>query len=156
MLLKLRAKFTYKLARWLFNKRWAVNNDRLWSWMQGQFARMAAFDDVEARAFYGHLLLHKGVGQAARNEGVRLLRLAAQSGDARSAYQLGVYCIETEEGRVFDPQQAADWFELALQLKHPLAARKLLFLYGSDGPSETVNEKKAEQVRQRAEAQFSI
>ncbi|NLC09070.1 MAG: sel1 repeat family protein, partial [Gammaproteobacteria bacterium] len=68
---KWRAKFSYWIARRLFNQRWAVDNDKLWEWMQGQFARMAAFEDVPARAFYGHLLLYKGQGPAARNEGVR-------------------------------------------------------------------------------------
>lgn len=150
MLLKLRAKLTYWLARRLFRQRWAVENDSVWEWMQGQFSRMAAFEDVPARSFYGHLLLHKGQGQAARNEGVRLLRLAAQGGDAKSAYQLGGYCLEAGDGKTPDPQQAADWFELALQLEHPLAADKLLQLYGETGPAETVNAKKAEQVRARA------
>lgn len=147
---RLRAKIGYWIARRLFNRRWAVDNDRLWEWMQGQFARMAAFEDVPARAFYGHLLLYKGQGQAARNEGVRLLRLAAQGGDYKSAYSLGVYSLASSETQTPDPQQAAGWFELALQHGHPLAASKLLELYGQDGPAETVNAKKAEQVRLQA------
>lgn len=144
---KLRAKFGYWLARRLFTQRWAVNNDRLWEWMQGQFARMASFDDVRARAFYGHLLLHKGQGMGARNEGVRLLRLAAQSGDARSAYQLGVYSLQENIQQAADPQQAADWFELALQNGHPAAGGKLLQLYDEDGPEATRNSQKAVRIR---------
>ena len=148
---KWRAKFSYWIARRLFNQRWAVDNDRLWEWMQGQFARMAAFEDVPARAFYGHLLLYKGQGPAARNEGVRLLRLAAQGGDEKSAYRLGMYCLENSETQTPEPQQAADWFELALQHGHPLAASKLLELYAESGPAETANAKKAEQIRQQAQ-----
>jgi len=148
---KWRAKFSYWIARRLFKQRWAVDNDKIWEWMQGQFARMAAFEDVPARAFYGHLLLHKGQGQAARNEGVRLLRLAAQGGDEKSAYRLGMYCLESSEAQIPEPQQAADWFELALQHGHPIAASKLLALYEEGGPAETVNAKKAEQIRQQAQ-----
>ena len=146
---KLRAKLGYWLARRLFNQRWAVENDRLWEWMQGQFARMATFDDVSARYFYGHLLLHKGQGMGARNEGVRLLRLAAQAGDAKSAYQLGMYCLQDNIQHAAEPQQAADWFELALQHGHPLAGSKLLSLYGEQGPEQTRDEQKAARIRQQ-------
>lgn len=144
---KLRAKLGYWLARNLFRQRWAVGNDRLWEWMQGQFARMAAFDDVEARSFYGHLLLHKGQGIGARNEGVRLLRLAAQGGDGRSAWQLGVYSLQDSLQQHPDPQQAADWFELALQLGHPAAGGKLLQLYGPQGPEATRDPRKLQRIQ---------
>lgn len=146
---KWRAKLSYWIARHLFTKRWAVENDRLWEWMQGQFSRMAAFEDMEARAFYGHLLLHKGQGMAARNEGVRLLRLAAQAGDARSAYQLGVYSLQENLQQAADPQLAADWFELALQHGHPAAGVKLLQLYGEEGPEATRDPRKTERIRQQ-------
>ena len=115
MFWKWRAKLGYWIARRLFNQRWAVESDALWEWMQTQFARMAGYDDVVARAFYGHLLLHKGQGMGARNEGVRLLRLAAQAGDAKSAYQLGMYSLQESIHQAADPQQAADWFKLAMQ-----------------------------------------
>lgn len=147
-LYKWHARLTYWLARRLFSKRWAVNNDRLWEWMQEQFARMAAFDDVPARSFYGHLLLHKGQGQSARNEGLRLLALAANAGDAKSAYQLGNHCMRQLDGAVAQPEEAVRWFELALEHGHPLAAEKLLELYGENGPVQTVNPQQAERVRQ--------
>ena len=139
----------YWVARRLFNQRWAVETDWIWEWMQTQFSRMATYDDVAARAFYGHLLLHKGQGMGARNEGVRLLRLAAQAGDAKSAYQLGVYSLQDNIHQAGDPQQAADWFELALQHGHPAAGIKLLELYAEDGPAQTSDEKKAERIRQQ-------
>lgn len=149
MFWKCRAMLGYWIARRLFNQRWAVGSDSLWEWMQTQFARMASYDDVQARAFYGHLLLHKGQGMGARNEGVRLLRLAAQAGDAKSAYQLGTYSLQESIHHAADPQQAADWFELAMQHAHPAAGIKLLQLYGEEGPEQTRDEKKAERVRQQ-------
>lgn len=139
---KWRARLSYRLARKLFGKRWAVNNDRIWEWMQGQFARMAAFNDPAARSFYGHLLLHKGQDQPARNEGLRLLGLAANGGEARAAYQLGVHYQDAA-----DPVAAVHWLELALQHGHPLAAEKLLQLYDTGGPPETVDVAQAERVR---------
>jgi len=144
---KWRAGFTYWLARKLFTKRWAVNNDLLWEWMQGQFARMAAFEDPAARSFYGHLLLHKGQGQAARNEGLRLLSLAGKAGDAKSSYQLGMHYLREEDG-AFEPVQAAQWLELALEQGHPLAAEKLLELYDENGPVQTANPEQAGRIRQ--------
>lgn len=149
MFWKWRAKLGYWIARRLFNQRWAVENDALWEWMQTQFARMAGYDDAVARAFYGHLLLHKGQGMGARNEGVRLLRLAAQAGDAKSAYQLGMYSLQDSIHHAADPQQAADWFELAMQHQHPAAGIKLLQLYGAEGPEQTRDDKKAQRVRQQ-------
>ena len=59
---KLRAQVGYRIARKLFNQRWAVENPRVWQWMQERFARMSRYDDVAARAFYGHVLLHRGQG----------------------------------------------------------------------------------------------
>lgn len=149
MFWKWRTLLGYWVARRLFNQRWAVETDWIWEWMQTQFSRMATYDDVAARAFYGHLLLHKGQGMGARNEGVRLLRLAAQAGDAKSAYQLGVYSLQDNILQAGDPQQAADWFELALQHGHPAAGIKLLELYAEDGPAQTSDAKKAERIRQQ-------
>lgn len=149
---KLKAQLGYWLARKLFNQRWAVGSDRIWEWMQGQFARMAAFDNTEARAFYGHLLLHKGQGIGARQEGVRLLRLAAQAGDSRSAWQLGSYCLQETVRQPADPQQAADWFELALQLGHPAAVAKLEQLYGEQGPEATRDPRKLQRIQQQQES----
>ena len=66
---KLRAQVGYAVARKLFNQRWAVDNQRVWQWMQERFARMSEYADVAARAFYGHVLLHRGQDLAAKNEG---------------------------------------------------------------------------------------
>ncbi len=70
---KLRTQIGYRIARQLFNRRWAVANPRVWQWMQVRFARMSNYDDRDARAFYGHVLLHRGQGVGAKNEGLRLL-----------------------------------------------------------------------------------
>ena len=85
MLWKLRARIGYQVARWLMRFPKLVAQPRAWQWMQGQYARMAAQGDVAAQSFYGHLLLHRGHGFGAREEGIRLLRLAAQGGDGKSA-----------------------------------------------------------------------
>ena len=76
MLWSLRARLGYLLARRLLGWPWLVKQPRAWQWMQGQFSRMAALGDVAAQSFYGHLLLFRGQGLGAREEGMRLLRLA--------------------------------------------------------------------------------
>ena len=73
----LRARLGYLLARRLFHWPWLVKQPRAWSWMQGQFARMAALGDVQVQSFYGHLLLFRGQG------------LAAHAGHHREAGQEG-------------------------------------------------------------------
>lgn len=54
---------------------------------------MASLGDVDAQSFYGHILTFRGVGLGAREEGVRLLRLAALAGDGKAAYQVGVISL---------------------------------------------------------------
>ena len=88
MFLKLKARAGYWLARRLFHWSWFVRQPRGWSWLEGQFARMANLGDVGAQSFYGHILTFRGVGLGAREEGVRLLRLAALAGDGKAAYPL--------------------------------------------------------------------
>lgn len=83
MFLKLKARAGYWLARRLFHWSWFVRQPRGWSWLEGQFARMANLGDAGAQSFYGHILAFRGVGLGAREEGVRLLRLAALAGMAR-------------------------------------------------------------------------
>ena len=80
---RLRARLGYWLARRLFHWPWLLRQPRAWTWMQGQYARMAALGNVSAQSFYGHILLFRGQGFGAREEGLRLLRLAAQGGMAR-------------------------------------------------------------------------
>ena len=75
MLWKLRARIGYQVARWLMRFPKLVAQPRAWQWMQGQYSRMAALGDVPAQSFYGHLLLHRGHGFGAREEGIRLLRV---------------------------------------------------------------------------------
>lgn len=87
MLWPVRARLGYWLARRLFHWRWLLQQPRAWAWMQGQYARMAALGHVPAQSFYGHILLFRGQGFGAREEGLRLLRLAAQGGDGKAAYR---------------------------------------------------------------------
>ena len=82
MLWRLMARLSYWLARKLFHWPWCVRQPRIWRWMEGQFARMANLGSTSAQSFYGHILAFRGQGMGAREEGVRLLRLAALSGDA--------------------------------------------------------------------------
>lgn len=145
---KLRTQLGYTVARKLFNQRWAVENQRVWQWMQERFARMSQYDDVSARAFYGHVLLHRGQGLAAKNEGLRLLRLAAEAGDAKSAYQLGLQSLAGSLNEPANALQAAHWWELAGRAGHPLALQRLLELYEQGGPQLPANADDARRIKQ--------
>lgn len=143
---KLRTQIGYRLARKLFNQRWAVEHPRVWQWMEARFARMSGYDDVEARAFYGHILLHRGQGLGAKNEGLRLLRLAAEAGDAKSAYQLGVHSLAGSLTEPANASQTAHWWELAGRAGHPLALQRLLQLYEQGGPQLSASPEDAQRV----------
>ena len=125
----LRARVGYLLARRLFHWAWLVRQPRAWRWLEGQFARMANLGDRQAQSFYGHILLFRGQGLGARNEGRRLLGLAAMAGDAKAAYQLGVLSLAGDTQHAADAQQAIDWWTLAAQAGHPAAAYRLAELY---------------------------
>ena len=107
MFWKLKAYVSYWLARRLFHWSWFVRQPRGWHWLEGQFARMANLGNVEAQSFYGHILTFRGQGLGAREEGVRLLRLAGQAGDGKAAYQVGVLSLAGSLGKAPDPAEAA-------------------------------------------------
>jgi TPR repeat protein len=150
MLWKLRARIGYQLARWLLRFPKLVAQPRAWQWMQGQYARMAALGDLPAQSFYGHLLLHRGHGFGAREEGIRLLRLAARAGDGKSAYQLGVLSLAGDPRQAPDAAEAARWWNLAAEAGHPLAAHKLAELYRDGGPGLEPDVEAAERMTRRA------
>ncbi len=125
----LRARLTYALARRLFHWSWLVRQPRAWNWLEGQFARMANLGDRSAQSFYGHILLFRGHGFGAREEGIRLLRLAASAGDGKAAYQLGVLSLAGDTRNAADALEAARWWRLATDAGHPLAAQRLAELY---------------------------
>lgn len=147
---RLRARLGYQVARQLFHWRWLMQKPRVWAWMQGQFARMAAQGDVAAQSFYGHLLLFRGQGLGAHEEGVRLLRLAATAGDGKAGYQVGLLCLTGDSRQAPDGAAAAQWWTLAAAAGHPLAARRLAKLYREGAPGLTVNPALAQQFEQRA------
>ncbi|MBT8767536.1 SEL1-like repeat protein [Metapseudomonas boanensis] len=151
MLWRLRARIGYFVARRMLRWPTLVAQPRAWQWMQGQFARMAAIGDVSAQSFYGHLLLHRGQGFGARDEGIRLLRLAAQAGDGKSAYQLGVLSLAGDARNAPDAAQAAHWWNLAVNARHPLAARRLADLYREGGPGLAADVEAAERMARRAD-----
>lgn len=130
----LRARISYWVARQLFHWPWFVRQPQGWAWLEGQFSRMANLGDVNAMGFYGHILMFRGKGLAARDEGQRLLRLAAERGDARAAYQMGVISLAGTLRSAPDGVAAVHWWELALAGGHPLAAFKLAQLYRQGGP----------------------
>ena len=134
MLWRFKARLSYWLARKLFHRPWCVRQPRIWSWMEGQFARMANLGDTRAQSFYGHILAFRGQGLGAREEGVRLLRLAALSGDGKAAYQVGVFCLAGTLSKNPDAAEAARWWTMAVKAGHPLAANKLSALYLQGGP----------------------
>ncbi|WP_339905372.1 sel1 repeat family protein [Pseudomonas guineae] len=125
----LRAHIGYWLARRLFHWAWLVKQPRAWGWLEGQFSRMANLGDSQAQSFYGHILLFRGQGLGARNEGRRLLGLAAKAGDAKAAYQLGVLSLAGDPQHAESAQQAVAWWTLAAQAGHPAAAYRLAELY---------------------------
>ncbi|WP_137805481.1 sel1 repeat family protein [Pseudomonas sp. G(2018)] len=132
MFLRLKARLSYWLARRLFHWPWFVRNPRGWSWLEGQFARMANLGDVGAQSFYGHILAFRGVGLGAREEGVRLLRLAALAGDGKAAYQVGVISLAGSASKAPDPAEAARFWGIAAKAGHPLAQIKLQELASRD------------------------
>lgn len=150
MLPSLRARLGYQVARWLLRWRWAVAQPALWRWMEGQFSRMANAGDVSAQSFYGHVLLFRGHGLGARGEGVRLLRLAAQAGDAKAAYQLGVICLAESASHGPDGVEAARWWTLAAEAGHPLAASRLAQLYREGGHGLKADTERAVRYEARA------
>ncbi len=151
MLWPLRARLGYWLARRLFHWRWMMAQPRAWAWMQGQYARMAALGHVPAQSFYGHLLLFRGQGFGARDEGLRLLRLAAQGGDGKAAYQLGVQCLAGDARQAPDAAEAVRWWHLAAETGHALAAQRLSQLYLDGAENLAADATQAEHFARRAE-----
>ena len=133
MLWRFKARLSYWLARKLFHWSWCVRQPRIWRWMEGQFSRMANLGDTRAQSFYGHILAFRGQGLGAKEEGVRLVRLAALSGDAKAAYQVGVFCLAGSLGKAPDAVEAARWWTMAVKAGHPLAAHKLEMLNEQGG-----------------------
>lgn len=133
MLRKIQARTGYLVARRLMAWRAAVEHAKLWRWMEGQFARMAALGDRDAQSFYGHMLYFRGRGFGAKQEGVRLLRQAAQAGDAKAAYQMGGISLGEYASHGPDGVEAARWWSQAVEDGHPLAAIRLEQLYRAGG-----------------------
>ncbi len=131
---RLKARLGYLVARKLFHQSWCMRQPRIWGWMEGQFSRMANLGDTRAQSFYGHILAFRGQGLGDREEGVRLLRLAALGGDAKAAYQLGVFSLAGTPLKTPDALEAARWWVMAAKAGHPLATLKLAELYQQGGP----------------------
>ncbi|WP_124321774.1 sel1 repeat family protein [Pseudomonas chlororaphis] len=134
MFWRLKTRTGYWLARRLFHWSWFVRQPRGWHWLEGQLARMANLGDVGAQSFYGHILTFRGQGLGAREEGIRLLRLAGVAGDAKAAYQMGVISLAGSSSKAADAAQAAHWWTLAAKAGHPLAEVKLAQLNQSNTP----------------------
>ena len=144
---RLRARLGYLTARKLMASRSAVAQPRLWRWMEGQFARMAALGDPAAQSFYGHILLFRGQGLGAKGEGLRLLRQAAVAGDAKAAYQLGVVSLVGDLAQPPNGEEAARWWGMAADRGHGLAANKLADLYIQGGPGLAADPQQAKHYR---------
>jgi len=151
LLWKLRARLGYFTARKLMISRKAVQQPKLWRWMEGQFARMASLGDVGAQSFYGHILYFRGRGFGAKQEGVRLLRLAAKAGDVKAAYQMGVISLSEDASHGPDGSEAASWWKQAAEAGHPLAAVRLEQLYRAGGHGLAADPRQADRYKARAE-----
>ena len=147
MLLRFRARLGYWLARRLFHQSWCVRQPRIWQWMEGQFARKANLGDIRAQSFYGHILAFRGQGLGAREEGVRLLRLAALGGDGKAAYQVGVFSLAGTPSKAPDAAEAVRWWTIAAKAGHPLAASRLVALYEQGGPGVLADPELAQRYR---------
>lgn len=150
MLEKVKARIGYRVARQLMVSRWAVGQPALWRWMEGQYARMAALGDTKAQSFYGHILLFRGQGFGAKKEGVRLLRLAAEGGDAKAAYQMGVVSLSEDATHGPDAVQAVHWWTMAVNGGHALAATRLAQLYQAGGHGLAADRRQAEHYKASA------
>ncbi|MHA6493991.1 tetratricopeptide repeat protein [Pseudomonas borbori] len=148
--MRVRARLSYAVARRLFHWSWLVRQPRGWRWLEGQFARMANLGDVAAQSFYGHILLFRGQGLGAREEGIRLLRLAAAAGDGKSAYQLGLLSMAGDTRNAPDPEGALRWWSLAADAGHPLAAQRLAQMYREGAAGIPANAAQAERFSARA------
>lgn len=129
-----RARVSYLLARRLYRWSWLVEKPRGWHWLEGQYSQMAYLGDHDAESFYGHILVFRGDGQGARDEGARLMRLAALGGHGKAAYQLGVMSLAGDLRKGPDALEAAQWWEIAVKAGHPLAPIKLSQLFTLGGP----------------------
>ena len=147
---RVKARLGYAVARRMLGWPALVKQPRVWAWMQGQFARMAALDDVAAQSFYGHLLVFRGRGFGAREEGIRLLGKAAAAGDAKAAYQLGVLSLAGDTRNAPDGSVTARWWTLAADAGHPLAARRLAELYAEGEHGLAADAELAERYSRRA------
>lgn len=150
MLHRIKARVGYWVARKLMAMPSAIKQPKVWRWMEGQFARMSAIGDPKAQSFYGHILLFRGQGYGAKQEGIRLLRQAAQSGDAKAAYQMGVISLGENASHGPDGTQAAHWWALAAEAGHPLAATRLSQLYMAGGHGLAPDRQQAERYKARA------
>jgi len=150
MLGRLRARLGYVAARKLMMSHHAVQQPKLWRWMEGQFARMAALGDVSAQSFYGHILYFRGRGYGAKQEGVRLLRLAATAGDMKAAYQMGVVSLSEDASHGPDGGEAARWWTKAAEAGHPLAAVRLEQLYRAGGHGLAADLQQADRYKAKA------
>lgn len=150
---RLRARLGYGLARLMFRSDALVRQPRAWRWMEGQFARLANLGDARAQDFYGHLLLFRGQGLGAREEGLRLLRLAAAQGQGRAAFQLGVQALKGSPQREPDAVQARHYWQQAIDAGHPLAALKLAELLREGAPGLPADPAEAERLAARTREQ---
>lgn len=150
MIWRLRAGVGYGLARRLFRWSWLLRQPRAWRWMEGQFARMAALGDAKAQDFYGHVLLFRGQGVGAREEGLRLLRLAAAQGQAKAAFQLGMQAFNGSATQAPSASEALRYWQQAADAGHPLAAYKLAELLRAGAPGVPADARAAERQAARA------
>lgn len=65
--------------------------------------------------------------------GYRLLKTAAERGDAKAQFGLGIYLLRSNWGWPVDRAAARKWFIKAIEQKYSIAATYLLKMYKQDG-----------------------
>jgi TPR repeat protein len=84
-----------------------------------------------------------------------LLRLAAEAGDVKAAYQMGVVSLSEEASHGPDGNEAARWWAQAAEAGHPLAAIRLEQLYRAGGYGLAADSLQADRYKAKA-AQLGV
>ena len=81
-----------------------------------------------------------------------MTRLAAEGGDGKAAYQLGLSSLAGDARKAPDAREAVRWWSLASAAGHPLATRRLAELYRDGAEGLPADAEQAARLVARAQA----